>query len=130
MFSLRIPGGYVLKSAQVKGVYFPAPAEVVKLPIVFPSHPITNNSGFLQMHLLNDYHKPCGERPKIYAAVINVVLAMGYRIQLCEHGDVHSGFNEAKIKACVDNAQMMLDELMIRDQDTLGLQALLGLVSK
>ncbi|KAI1751389.1 hypothetical protein F4782DRAFT_531663 [Xylaria castorea] len=87
--------------------------------------PLFNQQSF--MRLLNDYYKPYGERPKIYAGVINVVLAMGYRIQLSEHGDVRSRFNEAKIKTCVDNAQIMLDELMTRDQDTLGLQALLGL---
>ncbi|KAI0448975.1 hypothetical protein F5B21DRAFT_509611 [Xylaria acuta] len=111
----------------------PVPPLTEALPIIelyFQDYnsliPLFNQQSF--MHLLNDYYKPYGERPKIYAGVINVVLAMGYRIQLCEHGDVHSGFNEAKIKTCVDNAQMMLDELMTRDQDTLGLQALLGLV--
>ncbi|KAJ8119058.1 hypothetical protein ONZ43_g3869 [Nemania bipapillata] len=82
----------------------------------------------MQMRLMDDYYKPYGEKPRIYAGVINVVLALGYRVQLCEHGDTYTGFNEVKIKACVDNAQTMLDELMTRDQDTLGLQALLGLV--
>jgi hypothetical protein len=82
------------------------------------------------MRLLDDYYKPYGEKPRIYAGVINVVLALGYRVQLCEHRDAHVGFNEVKIKTCVDNAQMMLDELMTRDQDTLGLQALLALVGK
>ncbi|KAJ2973005.1 hypothetical protein NUW58_g9051 [Xylaria curta] len=80
------------------------------------------------MRMMDDYYRPYGERPRIYAGVINVVLAMGYRIQFCRHGDAHPGFNEAKIQTCVDNAQMMLDELMTRDQDTLGIQALLGLV--
>jgi hypothetical protein len=79
---------------------------------------------------MNDYYKPSGERPRIYGAVINVVLAMGYRVQICRYGDITFEFNDAKIKTCVDNAQMMLDELMTRDQDTLGLQALLGLVSR
>ncbi|KAI0857106.1 hypothetical protein F4860DRAFT_490914 [Xylaria cubensis] len=88
--------------------------------------PLFNQQSF--MRILNDYYKPYGERPRIYGGVINVVLALGYRIQLAELGDVHSSFSEAKIKTCVDNAQMMLDELMTRDQDTLGLQALLGLV--
>lgn len=82
------------------------------------------------MHLLSDYYRPYGERQRIHAGVINVVLAMGYRIQFCQHGDTHVGFNEPKMKTCIDNAQMTLDEFMTRDQDTLGLQALLGLVSK
>ncbi|KAI0443091.1 hypothetical protein F4803DRAFT_574939 [Xylaria telfairii] len=112
----------------------PVPPLTEALPIIelyFQDYnsliPLFNQQSF--MRLLNDYYKPYGERPRIYAGVINVVLAMGYRIQLCEHGDgdAHPGFHEAKIKACVDNAQMMLDELMTRDQDTLGLQALLGL---
>jgi hypothetical protein len=79
---------------------------------------------------MGDYYKPYGERPRIYGALINVVLAIGYRIQFCQHGDAASNFNDAKIKTCVDNAQMMIDELMTRDEDTLGLQALLGLVGR
>ncbi|GAW25870.1 putative fungal specific transcription factor domain-containing protein [Rosellinia necatrix] len=80
------------------------------------------------MRLLNDYYKPYGGKTRIYGAVINVVLSLGYHIQYCEHGDAHAGFNDVKIKACVNNVRAMLDELMTRDQDTLGLQALLGLV--
>jgi len=82
------------------------------------------------MRLVNDYYKPGGQTPRVYGAIINVVLALGYRVQFCQLGDATSGFNDAKIKACVENAQAMLDELMIRDEDTLGLQALLGLVSE
>ncbi|KAI1425638.1 hypothetical protein F5Y12DRAFT_745933 [Xylaria sp. FL1777] len=89
--------------------------------------PLFNQQSF--MHLISDYYGSSGERPRIYAGVINVVLAMGYRAQSPHQGDAQFGFNDAKIKACVDNAQMMLEELMTRDQDTLGLQALLGLVT-
>lgn len=81
------------------------------------------------MRIVSEYYKNHGERSRIYGAVINVVLALGYRIQFCEHGDASSRFNDAKIKTCVDNTQVMLDELMTRDEDTLGLQTLLGLVS-
>ncbi|KAI0540598.1 fungal-specific transcription factor domain-containing protein [Xylaria digitata] len=88
--------------------------------------PLFNQQSF--MRLIDDYYKPHGEKPRIYAGVINVVLAMGYRVQSSHHGDAHDGFNDIKIKTCVDNAKIMLDELMTRTQDTLGLQALLGLV--
>ncbi|KAI8624816.1 hypothetical protein F5Y19DRAFT_452447 [Xylariaceae sp. FL1651] len=88
--------------------------------------PLFNQQSF--MRLLNSYYSSPGERPRAVGAVINVVLAMGYRIQYSHFGDATSGFNDAKIKNCIDNAQMALDELMMRDQDTLGLQALLGLV--
>ncbi|TGJ83389.1 hypothetical protein E0Z10_g5373 [Xylaria hypoxylon] len=111
----------------------PVPPLTEALPIVesyFQDYnsliPLFNQQSF--MHLMNDYYKPHGERPRIYAGIINVVLAMGYRIQSTHHGDAYVGFNDVKIKTCIDNAQMMLDEFMIRDQDTLGLQALLGLV--
>ncbi|KAI1814445.1 hypothetical protein GGS20DRAFT_413211 [Poronia punctata] len=81
------------------------------------------------MRMVNEYYSPTGERPRIYGAIINIVLALGYRLQSCHYGDTIIGFNDAKIKACVDNAQTMLDELMTRDEDTLGLQGLLGLVA-
>lgn len=82
------------------------------------------------MRLVTDYYRPYGERERIHAGIINVVIAMGYRVQFCQHGDTHIGFNGHKMRTCIDNAQTMLDEFMTRDQDTLGLQALLGLVSK
>ncbi|GAW17151.1 hypothetical protein ANO14919_066010 [Xylariales sp. No.14919] len=111
----------------------PVPPLTEALPIIetyFQDYnsliPIFNQQSF--MRLLNDYYKPHGERPRIYAGVINVVLAMGYRVQSAHNGDVQAGFNDVKVKTCVDNAQIMLDEIMTRDQDTLGLQALLGLV--
>lgn len=80
------------------------------------------------IHLMNEYYKPYGQKARIYGAIINVIVSLGYRVQMCGAGDAHPGFNEAKVKACVDNIQGMLDELMVRDQDTLGLQVLLGLV--
>ncbi|KAI1258642.1 hypothetical protein F5Y18DRAFT_421256 [Xylariaceae sp. FL1019] len=88
--------------------------------------PLFDQQSFMRM--FNDYYSRHGETLRIYAAVINVVAAMGYRVKHAVHGDARRGFAEDKIKRCVDNAQMMLDELMTRDQDTLGLQALLGLV--
>lgn len=79
---------------------------------------------------MNEYYKPYGQKAKIYGAIINIIVSLGYRVQMCGNGDAHPGFNEHKVKACVDNIQGMLDELMVRDQDTLGLQVLLGLVSE
>ncbi|KAI1112302.1 hypothetical protein F5Y14DRAFT_422232 [Nemania sp. NC0429] len=91
-----------------------------------PLFPLFSQQSFMRM--MNDYYRPCGERKRIHAGVINVVLALGYRIEYCQHGDTQLGFNGQKMKTCIDNAQVMLDEFMTRDQDTLGLQALLGLV--
>ncbi|KAI1194670.1 hypothetical protein F5X97DRAFT_310329 [Nemania serpens] len=88
--------------------------------------PLFNQQSF--MRLVTDYYRPYGERERIHAGIINVVIAMGYRVQFCQHGDTHIGFNGHKMRTCIDNAQTMLDEFMTRDQDTLGLQALLGLV--
>ncbi|KAI3322326.1 hypothetical protein HD806DRAFT_499782 [Xylariaceae sp. AK1471] len=110
----------------------PVPPLTEALPIVevyFQNYnsviPLFDQQSF--MRIMSDYYKTYGERQRIYGAVINVVLAMGYRVQFCQYGDVAFGFNDIKIKTCVDNAQIMLDELMTRDEDTLGLQALLGL---
>ncbi|KAI1331749.1 hypothetical protein F5Y16DRAFT_359174 [Xylariaceae sp. FL0255] len=89
--------------------------------------PLFDQHSFMTM--FQEYYTRPSERRRICGAVINVVLALGYRIRsIMRHGDDARGFDETKIKTCVDNAQMMLDELMTRDEDLLGLQALLGLV--
>ncbi|KAI1389376.1 uncharacterized protein F4822DRAFT_427730 [Hypoxylon trugodes] len=90
--------------------------------------PLFNQHQFMQM--LYDFY-PGQEQTKKSRAVwaaINVVLAIGYRVRRVEGDDILARFNEMKIKKCIDNAQRELDELVTREEDTLGIQVLLGLV--
>lgn len=61
-------------------------------------------------------------------AAINVVLAIGYRTRNVECNDITVIFDDRKVKKCIDNAQRELDGLVTREDDTLGVQVLLGLV--
>lgn len=63
-------------------------------------------------------------------AAINVVLAIGYRTRNVECNDITVIFDDRKVKKCIDNAQRELDGLVTREDDTLGVQVLLGLVGK
>ncbi|KAI1085215.1 hypothetical protein F5B20DRAFT_567879 [Whalleya microplaca] len=87
--------------------------------------PLFNQHCFMKM--LSDFYSNPASRSKVAWAAINVVLAMGYRIRTVE-GEIAFKFNDEKVKRCIDNAQMVLDELVTREEDTLGIQIILGLV--
>ncbi|CAJ2503211.1 Uu.00g106050.m01.CDS01 [Anthostomella pinea] len=104
------------------------------LPIVdlyFQSYntaiPLYHQPSFMRM--LNEYYSEAGEKSRAIGATINIVLAMGYRAQFAFREAAVNQFTDAKIKQCIDNAQLVLDELMVREEDTLGLQVILGLVT-
>lgn len=81
------------------------------------------------MRMLYDFYLE-REKPKRLGAswaAINVVLAIGYRMRTIETNDVAIGFDDRKVKKCIDNAQKELDELVTREEDTLGIQVVLGL---
>ncbi|KAI1453706.1 hypothetical protein F4805DRAFT_359597 [Annulohypoxylon moriforme] len=90
--------------------------------------PLFHQIHFMQM--LYDFYSRQEKTKKSRAvwAAVNVVLAIGYRIRTIETKDVMVGFDDEKVKKCIDNAQKELDELVTREEDTLGVQVLLGLV--
>lgn len=92
--------------------------------------PLFRQSQFTEM--LYDFYSEREQTKKSRAvwAAINVVLALGYRIRIVETDDIAVGFDDKKVKKCIDSAQRELDELVTREEDTLGIQVLLGLVSK
>ncbi|KAI5860794.1 hypothetical protein GGS23DRAFT_606578 [Durotheca rogersii] len=61
-------------------------------------------------------------------AAINIVVAIGYRIRTTENADITVAFDNEKVLRCIDNARSVLEELVTREEDTLGIQVLLGLV--
>ncbi|KAI2624833.1 hypothetical protein GGR54DRAFT_593813 [Hypoxylon sp. NC1633] len=90
--------------------------------------PLFHQHSFMQM--LYDFYSEQEQTKKSGAvwAAINVVLAIGYRIRTVETDDVTIRFNDGKVKKYINNAQKELDELVTREEDTLGIQVLLGLV--
>ncbi|KAI1099189.1 hypothetical protein F4804DRAFT_322595 [Jackrogersella minutella] len=93
-----------------------------------PALPLFHQIHFTQM--LYEFYSQTEQTKKSRAAwaAINVVLAIGYRIRTIEAEDIMVRFDDRKVKRCIDNAQKELDELVTRDEDTLGIQVLLGLV--
>ncbi|KAI1646270.1 fungal-specific transcription factor domain-containing protein [Daldinia loculata] len=90
--------------------------------------PLFHQQHFMQM-LLDFYseQEPTKKSRAVWAA-INVVLALGLRIRTVETDEIIVRFDDTKIKHCIDNAQKELDELVTREEDTLGIEVLLGLV--
>ncbi|KAF3058207.1 putative fungal specific transcription factor domain-containing protein [Daldinia childiae] len=90
--------------------------------------PLFHQQHFMQM-LLDFYseQEPTKKSRAVWAA-INVVLALGFRIRTVETDEIIVRFDDIKIKHCIDNAQKELDELVTREEDTLGIEVLLGLV--
>ncbi|KAI1773580.1 hypothetical protein F4818DRAFT_116558 [Hypoxylon cercidicola] len=82
------------------------------------------------MRMLYDFYseRENNKRPGAAWAAINVVLAIGYRARTVETSDIALRFEDRKVKKCIDNAQKELDGLVTREEDTLGVQVLLGLV--
>ncbi|KAH9900299.1 hypothetical protein F4778DRAFT_169226 [Xylariomycetidae sp. FL2044] len=80
------------------------------------------------MNMLNDFYSRPSDNPRPVWAAINAVLALGYRIRSHGVDDVLHAFKDAQMKKCVDNAQSALDDLVTREEDTLGIQVLLALV--
>lgn len=82
--------------------------------------PLFHEPSFKRMLYL--WYSPSSQRPEADWAAINIVLALGYRVlqdQLMEHG---------KVAQCVRNVQSVLANLLLRNDDLLGLQVLLGMV--
>ncbi|XDG04629.1 hypothetical protein ABKA04_004244 [Annulohypoxylon sp. FPYF3050] len=95
-----------------------------------PALPLFHQAHFMEMlYEFYSAHEQTKKSRAIWAAV-NVVLAIGYRMRTIEIEDAVVGFDDRKVKKCIDNAQKELDELVTREEDTLGIQVLLGLVSK
>ncbi|KAI1416084.1 hypothetical protein F5Y13DRAFT_154534 [Hypoxylon sp. FL1857] len=93
-----------------------------------PALPLFHQHQFTQM-LYNFYSEPDhSQKSRAVWAAINVVLAIGYRIHAVDRDDIIGRFDDSKVKKCIDNAQRELDELVTREEDTLGIQVLLGLV--
>lgn len=83
------------------------------------------------MKMLSEFYseQEQSKRSRATWAAINVVLAIGYRIRASKV-DAAVGFDDGKIRKYIDNAQKELDELVTRQEDTLGIEVVLGLVSK
>ncbi|OTA88312.1 hypothetical protein M434DRAFT_15062 [Hypoxylon sp. CO27-5] len=93
-----------------------------------PALPLFYQHQFMQM-LYNFYsEQDHSKKSRAVWAAINIVLAIGYRIRAVEIDDIVVRFDDGKVKKCIDNAQKELDELVTREEDTLGIQVLLGLV--
>ncbi|KAI1136204.1 hypothetical protein F5Y05DRAFT_391953 [Hypoxylon sp. FL0543] len=93
-----------------------------------PALPLFHQHQFTQM-LYNFYSEEDHSKQSRAAwAAINIVLAIGYRLRSAEAEDIVGRFEDSKVKKCIDNAQKELDELATREEDTLGIQVLLGLV--
>ncbi|KAI0601462.1 fungal-specific transcription factor domain-containing protein [Biscogniauxia sp. FL1348] len=90
--------------------------------------PLFDQRSFMRM--LDGYYSQSGEEKSRGAvgAAINIVLAFGYRMRYAGRGNMASVFGHKNVRKCIDNAQRMLGDLMVRDEDTLGVQVLLGLV--
>ncbi|KAI0099506.1 fungal-specific transcription factor domain-containing protein [Daldinia grandis] len=90
--------------------------------------PLFHQQHFMQM-VLNFYseQEPSKKSRAVWAA-INVVIALGFRIRTVDTDEIIVRFDDIKIKNCIDNAQKELDELVTREEDTLGIEVLLGLV--
>ncbi|KAI0144247.1 hypothetical protein F4776DRAFT_467487 [Hypoxylon sp. NC0597] len=93
-----------------------------------PALPLFHQHQFMQM-LYNFYsEQDHSKKSRAVWAAINIVLAIGYRIRAVDTDDIVVRFDDGKVKKCIDNAQKELDELVTREEDTLGIQVLLGLV--
>ncbi|OTB16449.1 hypothetical protein K445DRAFT_291224 [Daldinia sp. EC12] len=90
--------------------------------------PLFHQQHFMQMVLEFYSEQESTKKSRAVWAAINVVLALGYRIRTIEAGEIIIRFDDVKVKHCIDNAQRELDELVTREEDTLGIEVLLGLV--
>ncbi|KAI1806012.1 fungal-specific transcription factor domain-containing protein [Daldinia bambusicola] len=90
--------------------------------------PLFHQQHFMQMLLEFYSEQESTKKSRAVWAAINVVLALGYRIRTVEAGEIIVRFDDVKLKHCIDNAQRELDELVTREEDTLGIEVLLGLV--
>ncbi|KAI1344683.1 hypothetical protein F5Y15DRAFT_363123 [Xylariaceae sp. FL0016] len=88
--------------------------------------PLFDQHSFTRM--MNEFYSGSSQKSRAVAAAISIVLAFGYRVQAAADDYGRDKFSDMKAKRCVDNAQMTLDELMVREEDMLGIQVLLGLV--
>ncbi|KAI1468023.1 fungal-specific transcription factor domain-containing protein [Daldinia caldariorum] len=90
--------------------------------------PLFHQQHFMQMVLEFYSEQDLTKKLRAVWAAINVVLALGYRIKTVEAGEIIVRFDDVKLKHCIDNAQRELDELVTREEDTLGIEVILGLV--
>ncbi|KAI1372878.1 hypothetical protein F4677DRAFT_448912 [Hypoxylon crocopeplum] len=90
--------------------------------------PLFHQHSFMQMAHEYFSEPEQSKRSRAAWAAINVVLALGYRIRSVDTDNIIRRFGDGTVKKCIDNAQNELDELVTREEDTLGIQVLLGLV--
>jgi hypothetical protein len=88
--------------------------------------PLFHQSSLMKM--MNDFYSGATKAPKVVWAVINTVLGIGYRIMSIEADSIQYRIFEGKCQECVANVQKVLDGLVTRDEDTLGVQVILGLI--
>jgi hypothetical protein len=89
--------------------------------------PLFSQPAFMRM-LLEWYSNPAS-RERAAWACINIVLALGSRYPAVPGQDVGLSRHEPGFVRYMSNAQSALAELVMRDEDLLGLQVLLGLVT-
>ncbi|KAI0134482.1 fungal-specific transcription factor domain-containing protein [Xylariales sp. AK1849] len=88
--------------------------------------PLFHQSTFLK--LLHTYYSGTTQRSRVVWATINCVLAIGYRVSSIDSDPIRHSLSERRSQECVSNAQKVLDELIMRDEDTLGVQCILAMV--
>ncbi|KAI0386784.1 hypothetical protein F5Y04DRAFT_71699 [Hypomontagnella monticulosa] len=90
--------------------------------------PLFHQRQFMQMLYEFYSEEERTNKSRAFWAAINVVLAIGFRMRTVETDDIVYRFDDTKVKQCIDNAQKELDELVTREEDTLGIQVIIGLV--
>ncbi|KAK4165571.1 fungal-specific transcription factor domain-containing protein [Cladorrhinum sp. PSN259] len=78
--------------------------------------------------LLNEWYTYPSRRTNAAWAAVNIILALGSRLPTTPILDMDFQNETAPFGQYLTNAQSVLSELVVRDQDLLGLQTLLGLV--
>ncbi|KAI1875208.1 hypothetical protein JX265_004266 [Neoarthrinium moseri] len=80
------------------------------------------------MTLLQEFYSNSTQKSRVAWGIINCVLAMGFRLTSRDADPVQHDFSERRSQECVANAQKALDDFIVRDEDTLGVQGMLALV--
>ncbi|ETS81652.1 hypothetical protein PFICI_06654 [Pestalotiopsis fici W106-1] len=88
--------------------------------------PLFHQASF--MKLLHEFCSSTSRRSKVSWGIINCVLALGSKVMAIEAEPLQCGFSKATIQKYEANAQRCLDEFMMREEDTLGIQGLLAVV--
>ncbi|KAK4184424.1 fungal-specific transcription factor domain-containing protein [Podospora australis] len=88
--------------------------------------PLFSQKDFTRM--LSDWYTFPVSRTRAFWAVVNIVLALGSKLPTTPVADMDFSQETSGFQVYMRNAQSVLSELVTRDSDLLGLQAMLGLV--